>query len=547
MKKSIIVLSLIVLAGCKQHQKADLVVKGKIWTGQSSAPLAEAMAIAGDSIVAVGSWADIQEWKGENTKMVDAPEGQLVVPGFIDAHTHFMGGGLALASVQLKNAKTPKEFINTIKAYAKTVSPGTWITGGTWDNENWGGELPTRDWIDSVSLNNPVWIGRYDGHMALANSVALKAAEITDRVTDIAGGVVVRDAKGRVTGAFKDNAMVLVERAQPALSAEQEDKALQAAMNYVAAQGVTSIHNMYDDWNTFERAHAANQLITRIYAGTRLVNWKDLDAKIKKDGWGDKWVRYGNLKEFVDGSLGSHTAAFFKAFTDAPKDSGFFITPEDVLYKRIKSADSAGLHLMVHAIGDKGIHVLLNIFEKVARENGPKDRRFRIEHVQHLDPRDVPSFKTQDIIASMQPYHAIDDGRFAEKLIGYERCKTTYAFRSLMDAGARVAFGSDWPVAPATPLEGIYAAVTRRTLDDKNPDGWIPEQKVTVEQALRAYTVEGAYASFEEKIKGSLAPGKLADFVVLEKDITVIDPTEIRNVKVLSTYVGGKAVYSLKE
>lgn len=254
-------------------------------------------------------------------------------------------------------------------------------------------------------------------------------------------------------------------------------------------------------------------------------------------------MRIGALKEFVDGSLGSHTAAFFKPYTDAPTDSGFFVIAEDELYRRIKSADSAGLQVMTHAIGDKAIHVLLNIYERVARENGERDRRFRVEHAQHIHPHDISRFAALRVIASMQPYHAIDDGRWAEKVIGYERCKTTYAFRSLIDAGATVAFGSDWFVAPPVPLYGIYAAVTRRTLDDKNPDGWIPGQKISVEEALKAYTIYAAYASFEEQKKGSLEAGKLADYVILEKNIFEIPPEEIRAVSVIRTVVGGKTVF----
>jgi hypothetical protein len=293
----------------------------------------------------------------------------------------------------------------------------------------------------------------------------------------------------------------------------------------------------------FERAKNSGRLITRVYAGYPLSEWKALAEKIQTHGSGDAWLKFGGLKEFVDGSLGSHTAAFFDPFTDSPSDSGFFVTPSEVLYTRIKAADSAGLHVMTHAIGDKAIHTLLNLYERVAEENGTRDRRFRIEHAQHLHPEDIPRFAQLKVIPSMQPYHAIDDGRWAEKMIGYERCKTTYAFRSLLDAGALLAFGSDWFVAPPIPLEGIYAAITRSTLDGKNPDGWVPEQKISVEEALRAYTIHAAYASFEENIKGSLEPGKLADFVVLEKDITTIAPADLRQVIVLRTVVGGQVVW----
>lgn len=540
-----LILSILTLAACSKHPTADNVVIGKIWTGNPKQPWAEALATRGDTLVAVGSKSELAPWIGDSTQVIKVPEGQLITPGFIDTHTHFIDGGFRLSSVQLRDAKTKEEFIKRIADYAKTVPAGTWIMGGDWDNQNWGGELPERSWIDAVTPQHPVWVNRLDGHMSLANSAALKAAGITDKVNDVAGGAIERK-KGKVTGIFKDNAMTLIDKFVPPPSEEQEDRALDAAMNYVASKGVTSAHNMSGSWPAFERARRQNRMITRIYAGTSINNWRELDAKIKKEGRGDAWLRFGNLKQFVDGSLGSHTAAFFKPFADAPGDSGFFLTPPDELYRGIKSADSAGLHLMVHAIGDKGIRTLLDIYERVEKENGPRDRRFRIEHLQHIHPADIPRLKTLGVIASMQPYHAIDDGRFAEKYIGYERCKTTYAFKSLMDAGATVAFGSDWFVAPPTPLEGIYAAVTRRTLDDKNPDGWVPEQKISVEEALKAYTINGAYASFEEGIKGSLEAGKLADFVVLDKDIMAIDHVEIRNVKVVRTVVGAKVVYVAK-
>ena len=541
-----VILLLGTLCSCSPKPEADMVIHGKIWTGNPNQPIAEAMAVKGDSILAVGKKNEIDKWQGDNTAQINAKEGQLIVPGFIDTHTHFVEGGFRLSSVQLRDAKTQQEFIKRIKDYVATVPSGTWIVGGDWDHQNWGGNMPERDWIDSISPLNPVWINRLDGHMKLGNSFALKAAGIDDNVKNVAGGTIDRNKKGKVTGIFRDNAQGLIDSVVPEPSAEQQDKALDAAMQYVASKGVTSAHNMFGYEKALARAHDQGRLITRIYCGMALSNWKVLDREIRKEGRGDAWLGYGLLKGFVDGSLGSHTAAFFKPFVDSPSDSGFFITPEDELYRSIKSADSAQLQVTVHAIGDKAIHTLLNIFERVEKENGPRDRRFRMEHVQHIHPADIPRFKTLGVIASMQPYHAIDDGRFAEKSIGYERSKTTYAFKSLLDAGATLAFGSDWFVAPPTPLEGIYAAVTRRTLDDKNPAGWFPEQKINVQQALEAYTINAAFASFEEKIKGSLEPGKKADFVILEKDILTINPFEIRNVKVIWTVVGGKPVYELK-
>jgi predicted amidohydrolase YtcJ len=543
MKKFIPVFLIILIVGCKSKPIAEQVVFGKVWTGNDKQAWAEGFAIVNDSIVAVGTRSEIEDWIGTETKVIEASTENLIVPGFIDCHTHFMEGGFALASVQLRDAKTKEEFINRIKSFALTQPKGAWITSGDWDHENWGGELPSRDWIDSVTQNNPVWINRLDGHMNLANSMALKLAGVDDNVKEVAGGNIVREKRGRVTGVFKDNAKSLIYPVVTEPTDEQKDMALQAAMKYVASFGVTSVHNMDGYHDVFERAKKSNALITRIYAGMSLRKWRELNEKVNQQGRGDKWLRIGSLKAFVDGSLGSHTAAFFKPFEDTPKDSGFFVIPELELYKRIKSADSAGLHIMTHAIGDKAINTLLNVYTRVIQENGERDRRFRIEHAQHVLPDDFRRFAELQVIPSMQPYHAIDDGRWADKVIGTERSKTTYAFRSMINAQANLAFGSDWFVAPPIPLEGIYAAVTRQTIDGKNPDGWVPDQKISVEEALKSYTVRAAFASFEENIKGSIAIGKLADFVILERDITQVDPVEIREVKVLKTVVGGKTVY----
>ncbi len=522
------------------------VVNARIWTGDDAQPWAQALVIDGDKLAVVGTNDEARKSNAE--QIVDAG-GRLIVPGFTDAHTHFREGGFGLASVQLRDARTRDEFVARIKAFAATVPAGTWITGGNWDHSLWGGELPTREWIDAVTPDHPVWINRLDGHMSLANSAALKLAGITRTTRDIPGGAIVRDRKGEPTGVLKDNAMDPVDAVVPAPSTEMKDRALLAAMKYVNEQGVTTVHNMgtWDDLATFDRAAKAKTLTTRIYAVTPLSKWEQLrDAVAAKtyggaDGRGDEWLRVGGLKGFMDGSLGSHTAAFDEPFADSPKDRGLLVNPPEKMYEWISAADKAGLQVMVHAIGDRAIGMLLDIYERVEKEDGARDRRFRVEHTQHPRASDIPRFAQLDVIASMQPYHAIDDGRWAEQFIG-KRIATTYAFRSLLDAKARLAFGSDWFVAPATPLEGIYAAVTRRTLDDKNPDGWVPAQKITVEEALRAYTVGGAYASFDESRKGTLAAGKLADLVVLDRDLFNIPPEEIRNAKVVTTVVGGKVV-----
>ena len=521
------------------------VVNARIWTGKPKRPWAEAIAVRGDRIAAVGSTAEIRKMMGTSARVIDA-HGQMLVPGFNDAHVHIISAGRGLSSVKLRDASTPAEFIARIKAYAKTIPKGAWITDGDWDHTLWGGELPTRQWIDSVTPDNPVWVARLDGHMSLANSAAPAAAHVTKATPEVEGGLIVRDASGEPTGLLKDNAQGLVDDSMPNPPPEVADRAFDAAMHFLAERGVTSAQNMggsWDDLAIFERAHKAGRMITRMYAVVPLATWERLRDTVAARGHGDEWVRIGGLKGFVDGSLGSHTAAMLRPFDDSPKDSGLFVTPPESLYARTSGADKVGLQVMVHAIGDRAIRVQLDNYERVEKENGPRDRRFRIEHAQHIAPSDIPRFGTLHVIASMQPYHEMDDGRWAEPIIGHERSKTTYAFKSVLDAGARLAFGSDWSVAPPTPIEGIYGAVTRETLDGKHPGGWIPEQKISVEDALRAYTSGSAYASFEDKIKGTLEPNKLADFVLIDRDLTRIPAEQIRDAHIMMTVVGGRVVY----
>ena len=524
------------------------IVNARVWTGDARRPWADAVAVDGARIAAVGSSAEVRKLAGAATRVIDA-HGAMVVPGFTDAHVHFIDGGFALQSVKLRDAKTKAEFVQRIAAYAKTLPAGQWILNGDWDHENWGGELPTRQWIDSVTPNNPVWINRLDGHMNLANSAALKAAGVTRAVKDVDGGTIVRDAAGEPTGIFKDNAQWIVGRAVPDPTPAQTDAALRDAMAYVNAQGVTAVHNMgtWDDLAAFERAHTAKTLTTRIYGVVPLSTWQRLADTVKARGHGDEWVRIGGLKGFVDGSIGSHTAAMLEPFTDAPNDRGLMVNTEADLYAWTKGADAAGLQVIVHAIGDRAIRTQLDIFERVSHEHGARDRRFRIEHAQHIAPADLPRFGALGVIPSMQPYHAIDDGRWVDKVIGPERAKGTYAFRSLLDHKATLAFGSDWFVAPPTPLMGIYAAVTRRTLDEKRPGGWVPEQKITVEEALRAYTAGASFAGYAEQDRGVIRKGMLADLTMIDRDLTRIAPETIRDAKVVRTIVGGKVVYEALE
>lgn len=546
----LIALGVAACSNAPQHAPADLVIlHGHVWTVDKSLPKAEAVAVAGDRIVAVGTDSEASKWIGPNTKQIDA-QGKSVFPGFNDAHVHFSSGGNEISGVHLRDAATREEFARRIGEQAKKLNKGEWITGGTWDHELWGGELPTHDWIDAVTPDNPVFVTRYDGHMGLANSLALKLAGVTRATRDIPGGTIVRDKSGNPTGVMKDAAADLIYRAIPAETEPQLLRDIHAGMREAARHGVTSIQDISStgDFRAYQTLEGRDQLTLRIYCITPLPQWQGPAAAGIRAGFGDAWVHTGALKGFADGSLGSTTALFEQPYSDAPNTSGIpnaMMLPEGNMLKMALGADKAGLQLAVHAIGDKANRIMLDIYTEVEKQNGVRpDRRWRIEHAQHLRPEDFARFAKLGVIASVQPYHAIDDGRWAEKRIGHERCKTTYAFRTLLDHGVKLAFGSDWTVAPLDPILGIYAAVTRATLDGKNPNGWFPEQKLTVAESVEAYTMGSAYAEFREKQKGSITPGKWADLVVLDSDLFAIAPEKIKDAKVLHTIVGGKVVYS---
>lgn len=532
----------------------DLILaNGRFWTGNRAQPLAEALAARGGRIVAVGTTAEVKRLAGPSTRLVDL-SGHLALPGFTDAHTHFIAAGFQLSAVNLRDATSPDEFARLIKERASKTPAGRWIVGGDWDHERWpGAQLPAKELIDRDTPTTPVFVSRLDGHMALANSVALRMAKITKETPDPPGGTIVHDAKtGEPTGILKDAALGLVSRLVPEPGDAERDAALEASLQEAARVGVTSIQDVtpWDDYAVYKRFRDAGKLTVRVYARTPLADWKRQAEEVERHGRGDDWLRLGGLKAFMDGSLGSTTALFFEPYVDSPSTSGLMADdnlPEGKMKQLIQEADKAGLQCSVHAIGDRANSILLDYFEQVEAANGPRDRRFRIEHAQHLRAADIPRFAKLGVIASMQPYHAIDDGRWAEKRIGPDRIKTTYAFRTLLDTGATLAFGSDWNVAPLSPLLGIYAAVTRETTDGKNPGGWVPQQKITVEEAVHAYTAGCAYAEFSEHDKGTLEPGKLADVVVLSHDVFHIPPDDIAKTSVLTTIVGGRVVYQSQE
>jgi predicted amidohydrolase YtcJ len=526
-----------------------ILVNASIHTMDQARPTAEAVAILGHRIAALGTSAEVRALAGPKTRVIDAAQ-KLVLPGFNDAHVHFLMGGFSLANVDLRDAATLEDLARRLGQYARKLPKGRWILGGDWDHEKWpGAPLPTKAQIDGATPDHPVFVNRLDGHMALANSLALKLAGVTKETKDPPGGVIVREPKtGEPTGVLKDAAQDLVDRVIPEKSFEEKHIAARAATEHAAQVGVTSLTDMSagDDVGLYQYMLERGELKTRIYAIRSIVSWETLAKTGVRAAFGSDILRIGGLKGFADGSLGSSTALFFKPYNDAPDTRGLLfdqMLPEGIMLKRVEGADQRGLQIMIHAIGDEANWRILEIYKQAAEKNAPRDRRFRIEHAQHLRPSEIPRFGQQQVIASMQPYHAADDGRWCDKRIGPERSKGTYAFRSLLNSGAVLAFGSDWTVAPLAPLEGIKAAVTRQTLDGKHPQGWMPEQKLTVDEAVRAFTVGSAYAEFCEKVKGTLAVGKLADLVMLDRDIYRIDPAEIDQARVILTIMDGRVVH----
>ena len=547
------VLAILLLAlslSAQSRPAADLVIThANIWTVDPSKPRAQAVAIIGDRIVAVGSDLEINAWRGPQTHVLDAG-GKLLLPGFNDAHVHFVDGGASLDSVQLKDAATPQEFARRIGEQAKKIGKGAWVLNGEWDETRWTpSELPTKELIDPLTPDIPVLVTRYDGHESLANSMVLRLAGITAQTPDPPGGVIVRDARGNPTGVVKDAAQDLVFKVVPPPTHDQLLKVVRRAMSHAASLGVTSVQHMnpdYEDIAVYSELLERGELITRIYAAP-LIPQVDDQVKIGiRHSFGGPYLRLGALKAYADGSLGAATAYFFEPYLNMPNNRGLLndtMQPLSLMRDRMMKADAAGLQLCTHAIGDQGISIILDLYSDIVKAHGESDRRFRIEHAQHVAAKDFDRFAGLHVIASVQPYHAIDDGRWAESRIGHDRASRTYAFRTFLDHKVRLAFGTDWNVAPLDPMLGLYAAVTRATLDGKHPDGWFPEQKLTVAESVEAYTMGSAYAEFQDQEKGSITPGKLADMVILSDDLFSIPPEKIRGVKVVKTFVGGHIVY----
>ena len=555
MKKLAVLFSIIqilivsVVGTSAQSVTADLVVtNANIRTMDAKRTVARSVAVLNGRIVAVGSEADTKPLIGSKTRVIDA-KGRTIIPGFNDAHVHFLETGQQLSSVDLRDAKTPEEFVKRIRDFAAKLPKGRWILGGKWDHENWKpNTLPTAALIDAATPDNPVFIDRLDGHMALANTLAMKLAGVNKETKEVDGGLIVRDAAGNPAGVFKDAAMSYIYRVIPEPSFDEKLEAAAAATEHAASLGVTSVTDVSagTDIGVYQELMRQGKLKTRIYGCSTLGDYKRWERTGVRAAFGDAMLRVGCLKGYADGSLGSTTAWLFEPYLDDPKTTGL---PSDEITKTpelVLGADKAGLQVNIHAIGDKANATILDIYERTTAANGARDRRFRIEHSQHLRQEDIKRFGSLKVVASMQPFHIIDDGRWAWKRLDEKRLKGTYAFRTLLDTGAVLAFGSDSPVAPLNPLFGVYAAVTRRTLDDKNPNGWIPEQKISVDETVRAFTWGSAYGEFQEKVKGTLEPGKLADFVILSDDIFTMDATKIGGVTVIMTVMDGRVVFEKK-
>lgn len=557
-------------------QDADLIVRNaRVWTGDSTRPAAQALAVRGERLLAVGGDAEVAAHRGPRTRVIDAG-GRFVTPGFIDDHTHFNQAGALLIGANLLDASTPDAVAARVKAAVARMSPGAWLTGGDWGAyEDWAGNStgasrpgargrfsPDRTIIDAVSGSTPVLLNRWDRSAWLANGVALGRAGLSC-ARPVPG---LECTNGRATGRVADSALARVRRAVAPKTFDQLLREARAAQRHLAELGVTTIHDITPPTQlpVYTELRRRDELTVRVFARPTLDKWDELASAGIAPGFGDDWVRVRALKGFVDGIQGNSTARFYEpqlhsgrrgewrdsTNTAATSGPGSGMEPAGNMERLLFGLDSAGWWANVHAIGDEAIDTLLTTMEKVIRTNGPKERRWRIIHSQVIrDAAVAQRYRRLGIIAEVQPYHAIDDMRWMEQRIG-ARARWAYAFRTFRDAGVPLLFGSDWPGTNASwytanPMTILYAAVTRQTLDGKPEGGWFPEQRLDLETSLRSYTVNNAWAEGEEAHKGSLAAGKLADFVVVDRDLFAIPAAQLKDAKVLMTVVGGRVVHAV--
>ncbi len=552
-----------------QREAADLVlIGGEIYTVDAATPRAEAVAIRDGRIIAVGGEGEVSKFRGSETVEVDL-EGAFVLPGLIDSHTHFNRAGELLVGINLLDVADADLLAERVAAARDRLPASAWIMRGDWgayeewamgsagreDEGNGRRFKPHRDMIDALTPETPVLINRWDRSEYLANGAALELAGIGSDTPDPAGGVIERDpVTGEPSGILTGAAVDLVRRVIPPNPWKQQLLESRAALDRLAENGVTGIHDITgaDQMRVFQYLRDAGELTVRVYARPTLDKWSELATLGIQTGFGDEFLKVGGLKGFVDGIMGNSSAYFRRPYDHQPESRGMWRTmmlEPPGMPELIRSADAAGLVPQIHAIGDLAVDTLIDFFQWAIEANGPGDHRFRVIHAQVLEEDDFARFGELGLIAEVQPYHAIDDMRWMEERIGHERSRGAYAFKTLMDNGARLAFGSDWPGTnaswyPAKPLLGIYAAVTRQTLDGEPPGGWFPDERISVEDAIYAYTMGNAYAAGEEDEKGSISVGKLADFTVVDRDLFAIQPSEIKDVRVVATIVGGRVVYA---
>lgn len=542
-------------AGCGRIEpaQADLVLLGaKIFTADAEAPWADALAVKDGLILEVGTERAVSRFIGEGTEVVHRPGG-LAVPGFNDAHVHMVDGGRSLVGIQLRDAEDEEKFRDRIAAYVRDLPPGTWVQHGNWDHEAWPSKRhPSKELIDPVTPDHPVFVTRLDGHISLANSLALELAGITADTPDPVGGDIVRDPEtGEATGIMIDAAQTLVTRIIPQPDDVEIRRVLEAAIAHAAELGVTSVQDNTDSQllRVYEQIRSEGKLTVRVNAWHPIGEMEQLVEEGIRAWSGDMWIRRGTVKMFADGSMGAGSAWFFEPYTDDPSTSGLAMDSEEDMRRMIREADAAGFNIACHAIGDRANSVILDALAEAFRINGARTipRRHRIEHAQAVREEDMDRFRELGIIASVQPSHAIDDMRWAEKRIGRERCDYSYRIGSFINSGIHTAFGTDWFVEPLDPRLGLYAAVTREFPGGGPEGGWFPEEKITLEQALTAYTLGSAYAEGLEGVKGKIAEGYLADITVFEKDLFKLEPREWLTIPIALTMVDGKVVYAAQE
>jgi predicted amidohydrolase YtcJ len=521
---------------------------GKIYTNDPKHPWAEAMAVRDEKILCVGSLSQIMlDCGGAESQDVVQLKGSFVMPGFNDAHAHLGGAGRDKLNLALNDAISVDDLLKRVKAAAEKHQSGEWILGSGWDQSRWPDpKYPTRLELDQAAPNNPVFLDHVSGHIGVANSLALKHAEINADTPNPPGGTVGRFADGEPNGLLEENAKSMVTQRIPDPSDSDRKQGIQLVFTELAQNGVTSVQDFssWDDYLAYMDLKKQNKLTVRITEWLPFTaSTDDLQNMRSEAGTTDPWLRTGALKGFIDGALGTHTAALLAPYSDDPSTSGMLTIDPEKLKAMAIERDRLGFQLAFHAIGDKANRVALDAFESVLRVNPPRDRRDRIEHAQVVAPEDLPRFAKLQVIASMQPCHETNDMRWAEQRLGPERSKGAYAWKSLQDAGAKLAFGTDYDVEPISPLRGLYACVTREAIDGGPPGGWIPQEKLPLEDCIRAYTSGSAYAEFMDGKKGALKVGEFADFVILSQDLTKIPPRDFLKTEVLRTVVGGKTVY----